>query len=212
MKAGIMTFRNSMLRHNWHLLVVVFLFFALGFFFGIAGEGQLEAGEVTELTSYLDSFLNQLDGLEAYSPAALKITMYNNIAVIFAIYLLGLTVIGIPVVLALIFARGFALGFTVAFLTSEKSFDGIVLALVSILPQNIFYVPALVVAGAASLSFALVLIRRYFDPMQRVWPSFANYTAVMLLVLTVMLGAGMVEAYLSPALLKLAASFFTQGR
>ncbi len=207
MKDGIITICNSMLRHNWHLLVVVFLFFVLGFFFGVAGESRLGAAETSALTGYLDSFLKQVNEVKTYSPEALKITMYNNIAIIFAIYILGLTVIGVPVVLALIFARGFVLGFAVAFLVGKKTFHGIVIAFLSILPQNIFYVPALAIGGAASLSFALLLIRRYFDPMQRVGPSLASYTAVMLVVLTVMLGAGMVEAFLSPALLKIAASF-----
>lgn len=197
---------SSPLRRNWPVYVVVILFFACGVLFGILGVSRLQITEVNELITYLETFLEQINRLEVYSNTAVKSALYNNMAVMVAIYVLGLTVIGIPVMLALVFARGFVLGFAFTFLVKEKSTAGIILAAASILPQNLLYVPALIVGGAASLSFALLLIRRNFNSSVRIWPGFIRYCWIMLLVTMVALGAGLVEAYFSPALLKAAAN------
>ncbi len=71
----------------------------------------------------------------------------------FVIGLLGLSVIGAPVVLAVIFVRGFVLGFTTMFLIDGLFFRGVVLAAAALLPQNLLAVPATVIAGIAGAQF-----------------------------------------------------------
>jgi len=195
------------LRWSWYVYAVVILFFACGVFFGVLSVDKLQGSEVNELVNHLEQFIQKINGLEVYSNAFAKNVLYNNLAVILAIYILGLTVIGIPVMLALVFARGFVLGFAFAFLVREKSTAGMILAAASILPQNILYVPALIAGGATSLSFALLLIRRNFNSTLRVWPGFVRYSVIMFLITMVALGAGLVEAYVSPALIRAAATF-----
>jgi len=93
-------------------------------------------------------------------------------------------------------------GFTVGFLVQEKAGQGVLLALVAVLPQNLFYVPGLIGAGALALYFTLSLFRssRETPVLQRM----LLYT-LMFMVLTLLVLAGTwVEAYLVPGIIRLA--------
>ena len=48
----------------------------------------------------------------------------------------GLTVIGAPVVLGIVFLRGFVLGFTIGFIIDELYVRGLILSLSSVLPTT----------------------------------------------------------------------------
>lgn len=64
------------------------------------------------------------------------------------LFVLGLTVIGAPLVLGIVFLRGFVLGFTVGFLIQETSLNGLILAAAAVLPpHNVVAVPAIMIAA-----------------------------------------------------------------
>lgn len=200
-------FWANSLRQNWPAYIIVLSVFALGLVGGAFGVQKLQVDQARELSLYLDRFLQQAGMLEVDSSKALWSVLYNDIMIILTVYLLGLTVIGIPVMLGIVFTRGFVLGFTIGFLSREKSVQGVILTFVAILPQNIFLIPALLFGGVASLSFALLLARRFYNSKVLIWPSFVVYSGFMLLVMVFSVGAGLIEVYCTPLLLKLAANY-----
>lgn len=200
-------FWANSLRQNWPAYLIVLAVFVLGLIAGSFGVRNLQAEKAHELVLYLDSFLNQAGMIEVDTEKALVEVLYNYIIVILGFYFLGLTIIGIPVMLGIIFARGFVLGFSIGFLAMKKSAQGVVLACVAILPQNIFFIPALLMGGVVSLSFALLLARRFFNSKVLIWPGFIVYSTLMFLVTACSAGAGLVEVYLTPVLIKLAAGY-----
>src|SRR5690606_12729999 len=70
-------------------------------------------------------------------------------------WLLGLTVIGAPAALLLVFLRGFAVGFTFKFFIGVLSFRGILLGLVSVAPHSLFTLFGMCLATGAALAFAV---------------------------------------------------------
>lgn len=198
---------KTALRRNWLVYLVVLCVFTLGLASGYAGVQTLPAEQTEQLLRELDYFLQQAGMLEIDSAKVVRDVLYYGVILIAAIYLLGLTVIGIPVIMAILFIRGFALGFALEFLAREKSMQGTVLSLAAILPHNILLIPALLLAGAASLSFAWLLVKRFNNSKIVVWPSFLAYSGVMILVTACFAGAGLIEVYLTPLLVKLAANY-----
>lgn len=197
----------SSLRQSWPAYLAILVLFALGIAAGALGVQRLQADQAQELSVYLDQFMAQAGVIEVDTVKALQDVLYRDIAVILAVYLLGLTVIGIPVILGIIFTRGFVLGYTVSFLASEKSIRGIILACAAVLPQNLILIPALLMAGVASLSFAALLARRFNNSKIIVWPSFAGYSGLTIVVLACAAAAGLVEVYFTPFLVKIAANY-----
>jgi stage II sporulation protein M len=205
-KSFLALWRTS-LRRQWLVYMIVLFVFSLGLAAGFAGVQKLQTDQTEQLNFELDNFLQQAGMLEIDFSKATRDALYYGIILFAAIYLLGLSVIGIPVVLAILFVRGFALGFAIEFLTREKSIQGVVLAFAAILPHNILMVPALLIAGVASLSFSWLLVKRFYNSKILVWPSFVAYSGMMIFITACVAGAGLVEVYLTPLLIKIAADY-----
>lgn len=198
------------LRDSWPIYLLAFLTLVAGVSLGGWGSQNLAPEQVQQLTTYLDHFVNQVEGIMIDRQMVVKNTISNNLLFIGIIYFLGLTVIGTPAILALLFARGFSLGFTVGFLVKEKAGEGVVLALTSVIPQNILLLPAIYLASVAALSFSWLLIRRFLDSRLPVLPGLAGYHVLILIVCCISATAGLVEAFVTPDLMKAAANFLTQ--
>ena len=128
------------------------MIFALGITLGDMKSGSLEG----ETRSYLLNLVNQLinygggheDGHGLFLAVAL-----NQVKTVGLMWFLGLTVVGVPLILGMIFARAFSLGFTLGFLIQEKGKLGVVMALATVLPQNIFYIPFIIMGAVLSIGF-----------------------------------------------------------
>lgn len=118
-------------------------------------------------------------------------------------WILGLSVIGSPIILVITFFRGFALGFTIGFLIEEMLWQGGVLALVSLLPHNLLSILGLLIAGAAGLTFASVAGRILLGRRTEytVYGQFASSALFTMVAAGLILGSMFVEAYITPVLI-----------
>jgi len=187
-------------KTGWPLYLIVFTVLAAGTAVGGFQAACLGAETVSDLQTYIRSILMETEaGGDNLLPGVWD-GVIDNLLVFGAVYVLGLTVIGIPVMLGLLFIRGFALGFS-AWLVWNCEGTGTAVAVMSFLPHNILFVPALLVAAAASLSFSLLLIRRGFDSRTVVWPCFIKYTWIFFGAAMVGVSAALLERMVSPYLI-----------
>ncbi|ACV62879.1 stage II sporulation protein M [Desulfofarcimen acetoxidans DSM 771] len=200
---------DSFFKMNIPFYGIVFLVLCLGITLGSIAACNMQGEQSATIQQLLEYFIKQVGTINFSSIDLIKLSFFNDLLLIVVIYFLGLTVIGMPIMLALIFCRGFILGFTVSFLLKEKAYHGIILAFCSILPQNLLYLPALVAAGATSLSFAILLLKRNFGTGIKLWPVFLSYNGLMLTILTLALGSSLIEAYVTPFLTKFAVRMIT---
>jgi len=99
---------------------------------------------------------------------------------------------------------GFVLGFTVGFLIKEQAVQGLLLALVAVLPQNLCYVPALIGAGSIAFYFSFSLLQGSRDGP--VLSGVLVYSLLFVLVLLLILIGTWIEAYFVPGLIRLIVS------
>lgn len=189
------------LRCNWGFYLVVAVVLGAGLATGIWSAHGLHREQVGELEAYIRGLFVHPAGFEVDSGAVLRTSTFNSLMLFGAVYLSGLSVIGIPVMLGLIFVRGFALGFALSLLVGDRGWQGAMLAAAALLPQNLILIPATITAAAASLSFSVLLIRRGFNPQVNIWVNLIRYTGLTAACLAVAVGSGLIEAYLSPYLL-----------
>lgn len=185
---------------DWRVYLAVCVCFAAGAVIGGWAATGLEADTATDLQYYIRSILVAAETGNVM--ASIRAGAVDNLLIFGAIYLLGLTVIGAPVVLGILFVRGFALGFAAWFVLASGGM-GVGVALLSFLPHNLLLLPALWVASAASLSFTVRLINRGFNHQVRVWPDFIRYTVLVGAAGLVAGTAAIVERTVTPYLLQL---------
>ncbi len=100
--------------------------------------GSFEKGD---LLSYVESFSKSISSNGIDSKSILFEAIKNNITLIIAIWFLGLTMIGIPVILIIDVIKGFTIGFTTSFIVNGLGMKGIWMSLLGVLPQNLIYIP-----------------------------------------------------------------------
>jgi len=118
------------------------------------------------------------------------------------IWLLGISVIGLPGVLALDFMKGVLMGFAARLLAMEMDGGGMLLALAALVPHNALAVPALMVASVSAIRFAgWVAGERLLRRRGRLSPPLKSHGIATLAMLLPLCGAALTESYLSPRLL-----------
>jgi len=198
--------KQKIIQHlygSWWVYLFVCVCFVAGIIFGSLGVNILDEKQISSLTAFLDRGFSQFDdSLDlALTTRQAVVKNFYNLGKIFA---LGLTVIGFPLILAIVFTRGFALGFTVAFLIKEKTLQGWLLALLVVLPPNLLSLPAYILSAVTAINFSLYLIRGR-DSVRGVpiTQYFMGYLLVMLGLAVLMLGAALIEGYISPLAIRL---------
>ncbi len=89
-------------------------------------------------------------------------------------------------------------------LVSQHGWNGLLLAFVSVLPQNLIIIPVFLVMTTIAASFSLRMIRHQFirKITEPLLPLLIRYTCFFLVIGVVLALASSVEAYASPVLMK----------
>lgn len=191
-------------RRHLGIYFFVILLFAVGVVFGALAVKTLTTEQKAELIDYLNLFLQDVSEPTAYKGQELAThTVWSNLKGVALIWFSGLTVVGLPLALVLLFTKGFTSGFTVGFLVDEINWRGLLVAGAAVLPQSLLTVPAIVLSGAGAVCFSVCVVqqrllnRRAQGPL----PLF-SYGLFLFVAGAAAVVAGLVEAYITPVLLK----------
>lgn len=192
------------LKNNRSLCFLVLVLFITGITAGAFTVDALSIAQKEELISYFQNFFNILDKEPIQSAFVFKQSLLNNSQFVFIIWILGITVIGIPLILIIIAVKGFIIGFSVSFLVEGMGLRGLLFALAAILPQNLLIVPGILFAGVLGTSFSVSMIRRRkSQPKKNLSAEFVRYSLnIVISLLTLLLGS-LVEGYITPVFIKL---------
>lgn len=192
---------------NISLFVFITIIFTIGVIIGSFSINLVHDSDKYELGVYIETFLEQFEERSSVGTSNVaKQSLVGNLKIVMLAYFLGLSVIGVPILLILIFVRGFVLGFTVGFFIDELLYKGMLLTLISVFPQNLIMVPCIIVSSVAALSFSGALIRSRISKQKfSLANKFLRFSAIMLLMVFAVILAALVEAYITPFLIHLCA-------
>ncbi|EID44940.1 stage II sporulation protein M [Parageobacillus thermoglucosidasius] len=193
------------MREHASVYLFVIVLFLMGVIFGAIVVNSLNFGQKQDLYYYLTQFFGQVSkGNIAGARDMFQQSYFHNLKYVAFMWVLGISVIGLPIIFILLFLKGIVVGFTVGFLVNQMGWQGFLLSFVSVMPQNLIIIPAFLVMGVVSISFSLQMVRNQF--MKRghepIFPVIMRYTAVMILISISLLVSSSLEAYVSPLLMK----------
>ncbi|WP_445506590.1 stage II sporulation protein M [Niallia sp. 03190] len=195
---------NHFREHSSIYLFIVVLFL-MGVIFGAVVVNSLTLTQKEDLYDYLSQFFGQVsDGKIASSKDLFIQSFSHNSKFIGLMWLLGISIIGLPVILILLFIKGMVVGFTVGFLVNQMGWNGFLLSFVSILPQNIIVIPIFIISATLSVAFSFKMIRQQFINKrgEPILPLFGRYMFLLVVAFLFLAAAAGVEAYISPMLMK----------
>ncbi|EGL17208.1 MULTISPECIES: stage II sporulation protein M [Paenibacillus] len=191
-------------KEQFTLFLFVSVLFVVGVVFGAVMVNALSLEQKQELGRYLSSFYRTIeDGAQVDGKQSMLAAFSLHMKWILLIWTLGLSVIGLPLILVLDFLKGVLIGFSVGFMVGQLSWKGIAFALVSIAPPNLIVVPAILICSVVSISFSLFIIKnRLVRRSGTIYHPFMRYSGVTLAMGVCMLGAALLEAFVSPTMMK----------
>ena len=198
--------KHKIIHHlyaSWWVYIFVGVCFIAGIIFGSLGVNVLDEQQTSSLTEFLEQGFSRYDDDLNLTMTARQ-AMIKNLYNLGKIFALGLTVIGFPLILAIVFTRGFALGFTMTFLIQEKTLRGWLLAILAVIPPNLLSLPAYFLGAVTAINFSIYLVRgRNSLKSPPISQYLLGYLLVLLGLSVLMLGAALIEGYLSPLVIKL---------
>lgn len=145
------------IRQYWVIYLTLSGVYLAGIVFGAIGVGALSGTESTQLVQFLDKLLTS-------QPTFLDSNFLMQLAreqfiIMAGIWLLGLTVIGTPLIYLIVFIRGFVFGFTISFIIGVKGFWGLGLIIISVLLPAVAGIPLLLLGAGIATIFSFLLLR-----------------------------------------------------
>lgn len=182
------------IRQYWVIYLTLCCVFLVGCAFGAVGIHSLGSEKAQELTIFLNKLLEEQP--DTLNTVFLQQLARDNFIIMAAILILGLTVIGAPLVYLIVFTRGFILGFTFAFIIQAKQWSGLGLAVITILFPSFIAVPCLLFGAGLATVFSFLLLQGNLkgDFLKR---DFLHYCAAALFVSLGAVAAGVLQGYFS---------------
>lgn len=192
------------LRDQTPLYVFVSVLFLMGVVFGALMVNALTLEQQQDLSHYLgDFFVSVNDGGAAFQPLSFWAIASLHLKWLGLIWLLGLSVIGLPGILILDFLKGVLIGFTVGCLVGQFTWKGLLFAIVSVAPHNLVVIPALMIASVAAVGFSLGIIRNrvLLHRTGTAARPFLSYTSLTLTMAVILLAISTFETWVSPEIM-----------
>ena len=131
-------------------------------------------------------------------------TLFNNYIYLIIIWILGISIVGIPIVLFMYLFKSFIFGFSLSSIIYSYGFKGILISLIDLIPNKFIYLIVLLLMTFYSLSFSIKLIKHLFlkKPIN-FKEAMSKYFKILIISLSISLFITIYEVFLEHLLIKI---------
>lgn len=201
-------YRKEISKKN-NFLVLILGIFILGLIFGSIYITILGKSEKTLIINSVGNYFNEIksvnfdNGINVFKNSLISNLLYN-----ISMWLLGLSAIGLPVIIIMVFFKSFVLSFSVSSIIAKYGFKGILGALLYIFPSPLITGIFSIILGTYSIIISVKLIRSAFTKQTINFKSFmGKYFFILLISILVSVLCALIDAFASPYILKLFTNF-----
>lgn len=182
--------------------ILTALIFIIGIFLGVFFINNIQESQRTEISDYLNHFIEQMKNIEKLnSLSLLKTSAIQNIILAVSLWFFGTTVIGIPIVLGIVLYRGFCFGYTIAVsVTILGITKGTIFSLVNFLLPSILLIPAMLAIAVSGMKLYRSITKD--KRRENIKLEIFRHTTFSLFMLIFMLVASVLEVSISANILK----------
>jgi stage II sporulation protein M len=198
------------IAENLKAYIMVSIILLIGITLGVIFVNNMSEAQTQDIQTYIQSFIGDLkDGKSVNSGELLKKSLGNNLLLVFLMWFVGSTVIGIPIVLGIVGYRGFCIGYTVLALTfTYGTSNGTIFFLSAMLLQNIIIIPCILSLAVSGLKLYKSIIKD--RRRENVKIEIIRHTISSVLILIMLIIASLIETYISTSLLQMIIGLFQQ--
>ena len=110
------------------------------------------------VTDYFNNYISNIENNKLNYLESIKNGLFNNLLYIIIIWILGISIIGIPIVTIMFFIKSFTLGFSIASIVFNYKLKGCLLNFINIFPHQMIYFLIYMLITTYSIFFSLKMI------------------------------------------------------
>ncbi len=195
--------RSHPSRANLLLLAALTLIMLTALMFGLASSSAM-TGEARERTSaYIGNYLEVLPALEPDQAGEFQRALAAGGALWLLLVLAGLSRWGAPLVAAVLFAKGFTLGYAISFLLGYQQGKGALIVILALTPHHLLLLPLLLAMSADALVAGLWFTRRRLARRRLATADYGGWARRAGVYGGLMIAAALIQGYVSPLILHL---------
>jgi len=182
------------------------MIFVIGVSAGAFTVNGLSTLQNDELVHYFKGFLQIMGKQRVNSNELLMISLQENTKTIVLLWVLGVTIIGIPFIFLLILTKGFIIGFSSGFIIKTMGIKGILFSFLAILPKEIIVIPCIIALGVNGINFSLNIIRSKSIKQvlkQNLRMDFIGYSLSTIFFSIFILIGTLIETYIIPVFIRI---------
>lgn len=192
------------IKHNKKLLVFLITLGVIGIITGSIFNVMLNETDKTLVSGYITNFFKNISNNTLDNVFAIKNGLTSEFSYVLIIWLLGISVIGIPIILFMYFSEFFVLGFSISGIISNYGFKGCLLSLSYIFPHKIINVIVYTLLTLFTLKVSgkilYTIIRREKLDFKVV---LNKYLLILLISIGIVVLTTLFEVFVTPIIIKL---------
>lgn len=196
------------IKDNLKSYLLVAMILLIGIVIGVLFVNNLQEAQSQEVQNYVDEFVTSLqNGTSIDTGKLLRSSMKSNLLLAVVMWFAGSTVIGIPIVLGIVWYRGFCLGYTISALIAILGVGkGSLFFATAILVQNLIIIPCMLALAVSGIRLYKSIVKD--KRKENVKGKIVKHTMFSIMMLIFLMIASFLETYLSSNLFMLCIQFF----
>lgn len=203
MKLGKQIKKDKLLlqKRKYLFLLIIML---IGFISGILFLFFISREDTSLLSKELNTFFSNIKNNELNFTNTLINSISSNMLSLVIIWLLGISIIGIPFILFFLFFKSFVLGFSIISILSNYGFKGILLSISYIFPHQLIYLIIWLLLTYYAFSFSIKLVKiLFFKKNINIREYFLKYLKIGGISLVTLIICSLFETYITPHFINL---------
>lgn len=190
---------NAEFKKHKKLLVFVTILLTVGLITGSLFVTILSKSDKKLVLETITNYFNQIKLDKIDFLYSLRTSLISNLIYILFIWLLGISILGIPIILFLIFIKSFILGFSVGSIICTYGLKGILLSLSYVFPHHIINLIVISFIGLYALKVSLSLLQLILTKKQINFKVIIRkYFGVLLITIILITFSSLIETFITP--------------
>lgn len=192
-----------------NFLIIVSIIFILGLIFGSIYITILEDSEKKLIMDSVNNYFTSSSNINFDTQIEIfKNSLISNLLYFVIMWLLGLSVVGLPVIIIMTFLKSFILSFSISSMFAKYGFKGILAAILYIFPSPLISNIFAIILATYSLILCVKLIRAAFTKQNMNFKTFmGKYFFILLLSILISVLCSLIDAFISPYILRIFTNF-----
>ena len=156
------------------------------------------------VTDYFNNYISNIENNKLNYLESIKNGLFNNLLYIIIIWILGISIIGIPIVTIMFFIKSFTLGFSIASIVFNYKLKGCLLNFINIFPHQMIYFLTYMLITTYSIFFSLKMFNSIINKKNMDFKVMMNKYVKILIISVIAITIGIIiETFITPLLIKI---------